>query len=316
MTPQFDAYLLAFFRSEETEDGEQLRFAVSNGATPTGWTELNDAAPVLISDLGEGGVRDPFLVRDARRDRYVVIATDLRTWPDHDWSRATRHGSRSIVVWESPDLVHWDAPRLVEIAPAEAGNTWAPKAFWSEARQRWLVFWASALFGPGDDRARGTYQRIMVAETEDFRTFGPAGIHLDLGHDVIDLTFLNDGDDWYRFSANAHVPGGSPDIGHHIFMEHGSAPERPDYEPLTIDIGKDVMRRAEGPAVVPAVDGAGWYLLADEFGLRGYQLFHATDLATGEWTHLPDAALPPGARHGSLLPITAQERERMLAHAW
>lgn len=316
MTTIYDAYLLAFFRSEESENGEQLRFAVSTGAAPTSWTELNGGCPVLTSRIGEGGVRDPFVVRDERLGRFVIVATDLRTWPDHDWGRATRWGSRSIVVWESADLVHWEAPRLVEVAPEGAGNTWAPKAFWSDARQCWLLFWASALFASGKDRAAGSYQRIMVAETTDFRTFGPARTHLDLGHDVIDLTFLHDGDDWYRFSANAQVPGGSAHVGHHIFMERGTALEQPDYAPLTIDVGKDVMQRAEGPAVTRAVDGDGWYLLADEFGLRGYQLFHTTDLASGEWTHLPGAALPPGARHGSLLPITAQERERMLARTW
>ncbi|GAB3396648.1 hypothetical protein GCM10027568_31180 [Humibacter soli] len=316
MTETLDGYLLVFFRSEETEDGEQVRFAVSADSTPTGWIELNAGAPILTSRLGECGVRDPFIVRDERRDRFVLMATDLRTWPDHDWNRATRHGSRSILVWESTDLVDWGDPRLVDVAPEEAGNTWAPKAFWSEVKQRWLVFWASALFPPDTPRAPGTYQRILVAETEDFRRFSPARVHLDLGHDVIDLTFASDGRQWYRFSANAHVPGGHPDIGHHIFMERGPELEEPRYGALTIDIGKDVMRRAEGPAVTRAVDGGGWYLLADEFGLRGYQLFHADDLATGQWTHLPDASLPPGARHGSLLPISGGERDRMLEHAW
>lgn len=50
----------------------------------------------------------------------------------------------------------------------------------------------------------------------------------------------------------------------------------------------------------------------DEFGLRGYQLFSTGDLATAEWEHLPGADLPDGARHGSVLAITADERARLL----
>jgi hypothetical protein len=310
----FDGYLLAYFRTELEEDGEAIRLAVSTWSRPDSWAVLNGDRPILRSEVGLRGARDPFLVRDERVGKFFVLATDLRTWPDHDaaWNRSLRHGSRALLVWESADLVTWSEARLVEVAPPAAGNVWAPKAFWSTARHCWLVFWASALFGDDEDRTPGSYQRILVAETEDFSTFSKPRVHLDVGHDVIDLTFLQDGDAWYRFSANAHVPGGSPDLGNHIFEERGTALEDPDYAPLVIDIGKPELQRGEGPAAAPAIDGSGAFLLIDEFLLRGYQLFETRDLASGEWRHVPDAQLPPGARHGSLLAISAAERDRLL----
>ena len=67
------------------------------------------------------------------------------------------------------------------------------------------------------------------------------------------------------------------------------------------------MRCGEGPAVAADPVGGRWYLLADEFGHRGYQLFETDDLTTGRWDHVPEASLPLGARHGSLLTITASE---------
>jgi len=264
--------------------------------------------------VGECGVRDPFLVRDEAAGRFVLIGTDLKIGAGQDWNRATRHGSDSILVWESADLVHWDGPFRRRVSAPGAGNTWAPKAFWSAERGVWLVFWASAIFAEGEDRAPGTHQRMMVAPTADFRTFGEPEVYLDLGHDVIDSTFLEDGGRWYRFSANEQ--GGEPGRGRHIFGEAGSSLEDPAFEPLAEDIGKADMVRAEGPAVAADPAGGRWYLLADEFGLRGYQLFTTTDLAGAAWEHVPEAVLPPGARHGSMLAVTPEERSRLLNHGW
>ncbi|MBT2511999.1 glycoside hydrolase family 43 protein [Arthrobacter sp. ISL-30] len=306
-----EAYLFAYFKGEQDAKGEQVYFAVSNGPAPTSWTELNGGGPALISKVGECGVRDPFIIRDENRGRLVLLATDLRIWPDGDWHRSVRHGSRSILVWESEDLVTWSEGRLAEISGTEAGNTWAPKAFWSEEKGVWLVFWASALYGQGE-RESGQHQRMMWAETKDFSTFSEPNIYLDPGHDVIDATLIMDGDAWFRFSANAHVPGGSPELGNHIFHERGKAIFDQDYASVAVDVGKPELRRGEGPAVVPALDRPGWYLLIDEFGLRGYQLFQAQSLRSGKWQWQKDAGMPVGARHGSLLPITSGERRRIV----
>lgn len=309
-------FLLSYFLTEEKSDGEQVRFALSDGPDPLAWTPLNDGLPVLPSAVGEGGTRDPFLVRDERNGRFVLLATDLRIGTGQDWGRATRHGSDSIIVWESADLVTWSGPFRRVVSSPDAGNTWAPKAFWSPERQAWLVFWASALYPPGRNRESGSYQRMMVAETTDFRGFGEPNVYLDLGHDVIDATFLVDAGRHYRFSANAQGTQGPGEPGRHIFGEVGESFLDSAFTPLSVDIGKDVMVRAEGPAVAAGPRNGRWYLLADEFGLRGYQLFATSDLAGGMWEHLQDAALPQGARHGSLLVVTAAEMARLRSAQW
>jgi len=304
------AYLFAYFAGETDEDGEQVRFAVSNDLTFKSWTELNSGLPSLRSTVGERGARDPFLIRDTARDVFVVIATDLRVWPDEDWKRAIEHGSRAIVVWESPDLVHWSESRLATIAPENAGNAWAPKAFWSESSKTWTVIWASALY-PDGVRCAFEYQRLLMSTTTDFVTFTPAEMYFDAGHDVIDAMFLSDGDATYRFSANSHEIDGAP--SKHVFMERGTSIFDPHFTPLTFDIGKDWIEFGEGPAAGRLLDRDGWFLLIDESNRRGYRLFESTDLASGEWTPIEDAILPANARHGSLLAITAEERDRLLA---
>ena len=52
-------YLFVHFIGEQ-ENGEQIYFAVSEDGMH--WQDLNGGQPVLVSDIGESGVRDPFIV--------------------------------------------------------------------------------------------------------------------------------------------------------------------------------------------------------------------------------------------------------------
>ncbi|MDR6611177.1 alpha-L-arabinofuranosidase C-terminal domain-containing protein [Leifsonia sp. 1010] len=312
MTGYNEALMFAYFANGRDADAEQVRFAVSAGRDPREWTPLRDGKPILVSDVGERGARDPFLVRDSRTGRFHLLATDLRAVPDDDWDRAVRWGSRSILVWHSDDLVNWSGPSLVPVAPDNAGNAWAPKAVWSSAWETWVVFFASALYDEGDDRARAGYQRILMTTTDDFEHFSPAEVFLDRGHDVIDAAYLEFDGVTYRFSADA-LSAEPAEASQHVSQEAGTSPLDPDFSPVRQRVGAAEIVRGEGPAPFLDLGGDGAYLLIDEFELRGYQLFHAADPATGEWTRVPDAQLPREARHGSVLPITHEEQQRLLA---
>ncbi|POX61941.1 hypothetical protein C3492_19450 [Streptomyces sp. Ru62] len=45
---------------------------------------------------------------------------------------------------------------------------------------------------------------------------------------------------------------------------------------------------------------------------RPHVVFETTDLASGTWTPSTDYALPAGPRHGTVLPVTEAEYERLL----
>ena len=49
----------------------------------------------------------------------------------------------SIVVWESDDLVNWSEPWLSEIAPENAGCTWAPKFIYDDKTGEYVVYWSA-----------------------------------------------------------------------------------------------------------------------------------------------------------------------------
>lgn len=308
---RFDRYLLAYFVNGTDPAAEQIRFAISADDTPLRWIALNGGAPVLRSDVGERGARDPFLVRDPLGNRFILLATDLHAAVDGDWHRAVRNGSRSILLWSSADLLTWTPPRLVAVAPRVAGNAWAPKAFWDRDRGVWRVFFASAIYSPGSDRAEEAHQRVYVTDTDDFSSFSEARVYLDRGHDVIDVTFLESEGMTLRFTVDARstIPA---EKWRFVTQECGDSMFESRFSPVRHDLGRGALQHAEGPAPFPALDGSGAYLLLDEFEARGYQLFHSPHPGEGTWTHISEAKLPFGARHGSVLPITAAEADRLL----
>ena len=157
-------YLFATFKGEQTPMSEQIYFGLSKDGR--NWTALNGGEPVLVSKVGEKGVRDPFLLRSHDGKTFYLIATDLSINLNGDWNRAQRKASKSIVIWESNDLVKWSKPRLVKVAAPDAGCTWAPEAVYDEENRDYLVFWASR--NRSDDFAK---QRIWAARTKDFHRF-------------------------------------------------------------------------------------------------------------------------------------------------
>jgi hypothetical protein len=100
---------------------------------------VNDGYAVLNSTLGTLGVRDPFIIRSPNNDKFYLIATDLRYAAINSWDVAGRKGSRSLAIWESPDLKTWSAQRLVQVSPATAGESGNPRTYTvcSQSRARY-----------------------------------------------------------------------------------------------------------------------------------------------------------------------------------
>ncbi|MGW0585338.1 immunoglobulin-like domain-containing protein, partial [Streptomyces sp. NPDC002920] len=194
-------YMFSYFTGEGTANGEQLYAALSKGNDPLNWRELNDGEPVLTSTLGEQGLRDPFIIRSPEGDRFYQIATDLRIYGNGDWDAAQRTGSKSVMVWESTDLVHWTDQRLVKVSPDSAGNTWAPEAYYDSTLGEYVVFWASKLYD-NEAHSGDTYNRMMYATTRDFYTFSEPKVWVDRGYSVIDSTVIQHDGEYYRLSKD------------------------------------------------------------------------------------------------------------------
>ncbi|GAA2720208.1 immunoglobulin-like domain-containing protein [Cellulomonas aerilata] len=316
---EYEGYLFSHFMGEGLERGEQVYYSLSEGDDPLHYTPLNDGEPVLTSDAGEKGLRDPFIIRSPEGDKFFQIATDLRMFEgaSGSWDEVQRQGSRSIFISESTDLVNWTPGRLAEVAPAEAGNTWAPEAYYDTELDAYVVFWASKLYAEDDPRHAGdAYNRMLYVTTEDFHTFSEPTVWIDPGYSVIDSTVIAHDGAYYRFTKDERNTTSSTPCSKFITAERSTDLLSTDYELVADCIGAATatspgISAGEGPLVFKSNTEERWYMFIDEYtgGGRGYVPFTTTDLSTGEWTMVPDGEYSFGSRlrHGTVLPITAAE---------
>jgi hypothetical protein len=303
-------HLLVHFVEAPEGHGEQVFFSVSDGPDPTRWRRANGGRPVLESRIGTTGVRDPFLLRG--KDGFVLIATDLRVWGDgpHRWDEWTRTGSRSLLVWRSPDLVSWSGPELVEVAPPTAGMAWAPEARWVAEDDEYRVSWSSALYADDDPEHSGPgYSRILEARTRDFRTFSTPDVVLDCGRPVIDARVYEIGGRTVRFAKEEPGPGS---LG--VFQEIES-PE--GFTLVASGIGTDRHERVEGAMLVEDRRRGRWRLWLDQYDSmpQGFVAYASHDPLSGRWTPLENGEfqVPPNTKHGAVLSLTEDEWERVRA---
>ena len=90
------AYLFTHFIGEQPQ-GEQIYFSLSKDGLH--WKDLHDGKPVICSEVGECGLRDPFLIRKADGSGFVIIATDLCIANGRGWDAAVKTGSKNLAVW-------------------------------------------------------------------------------------------------------------------------------------------------------------------------------------------------------------------------
>jgi hypothetical protein len=313
----YQGYLFAYFTGEGTANGEQVYLAASRGNDPLTWDELGDGSPVLTSDRGDKGVRDPFVIRSPGGDKFYLIATDLKMYGNGNWDAVQRTGSKYIEVWESNDLIHWSGQRHVRVSPDTAGNTWAPEAYYDETIGAYVVFWASKLYAADDLEHRGnTYNRMMYATTRDFRTFSEPRVWVDPGYSVIDSTVVKEDGTYYRFTKDERNNTSSTPCSKFILEEKSTRLRDLNYQFVADCIGKGDAQhpgisRGEGPTVFRSNTENKWYLFIDEFGGRGYVPFETTDLRSGKWTMSTGYQLPRRPRHGTVLPVTKAELDRV-----
>ncbi|HEX8629003.1 MAG TPA: immunoglobulin-like domain-containing protein, partial [Catenuloplanes sp.] len=314
-------YLFSYFTGQ-SEHGEQIYAALSRGNDPLKFRELNGSQPILRSNLGDKGVRDPFIIRSPEGDKFYQIATDLRIFGNWQWDVVQRTGSKSIVVWESTDLVNWTDQRLVQISPETAGNTWAPEAYYEPKIGAYVVFWASKTYAWNDpEHLVNTHQKMMYATTRDFHTFSEAKPYItrnSKGEEkaIIDTTMIQHGDTYYRYTKDETrgeqysemvfqqkgdgVLGTFENIG-----QHGT--------PLPRNAQGGRLFGAEGPTIYKSNTEEKWYLLLDDYSGSGYKAFETTNLDAGDkWVPSTGTQLPRAPRHGTVLPVTQAEYDRIM----
>ena len=294
-------YLFVYFTGE-SEQGEQIYFSVSHDGLH--WMDLNGGKPVLTSGIGEKGVRDPFIIQTADKNKFYIIATDLRMANGRSWEEVQASGSRAIVIWESEDLMHWSRERLAEVGIPEAGCVWAPEAIYCEKEDAYLVFWASRVKEKGD---REPKHRIYASLTRDFTVFSEPVKYIEKENHIIDTTIIREGEYYYRISKDETTKNIRVDRGKDLLTGPFEQKEYPELERIY---------GVEGPEAYPLNDSGKWCLIIDQFATDGgYLPLVCDDLANGDFHVLNNGDYDMGKskkRHGSVLRITENEIRKLI----
>ncbi|ANJ25960.1 hypothetical protein ATC03_03620 [Agromyces aureus] len=335
-------YLFAHFTGTEgAASDEQIYFATSRDAlTFTDTRASGNPVLSLAKGQGDGGVRDPFVVRSPEGDRFYLIATDLSIYYRGGWgsANATVTGSKDLVIWESTDLVNWTEPRFADVASKipNAGMAWAPEAVWDEVTQQYYVFWATRADG---NTELGDSVDMYLSTTRDFRTFSTPVKWIDRQGSIIDTTVIKVGDWFYRASGDGQITIERSKKLDAVTTSATAKTTGTDQEWVLVGTLQSILSGSgtcagglnytgaclEGPEFFAYNDddrGAAaqlYGLLADQYGTgRGYLPFRTTDLnstSASVWSKATNVNLGTlKKRHGGIMPITAQEYQRVMFH--
>jgi hypothetical protein len=288
MTP---SYLLAYFRTS----CEALHLALS--VDGHSWIALNGNLPILAADVGQRSVRDPFLFRGLD-GRFHLLSTDS-------------FSSVHLLHTASSDLVSWDSWTVLpgmESVPG-ARNAWAPKVWVDQRRKTHMVYWSSTtqpnVISDGNiwwDDAHD--HRIWYSDTLDFQQFTPPRLVFDPQYSVIDALLLEREDGFVLIYKDERGDNRDTSRGKALHVALAATLDGP-FVPQPEAISPPL---SEGPAVFQHAQG--WTLLFDHFMDGRWGAAHSPDLLA--WQPLPAPLVPEGARHGSVLELSALELEPLL----
>ena len=305
------AYLFVHFRERTTPDGEQVYFGLSLDGFH--WEMVNNGQPVLWSYLGQKGVRDCTIIRCAQDGKYRIFATDLslaynyrRTY-QFNWTTISQNGSKCLSMWESEDLVNWSEQKLLQLGDENFGCLWAPDVFFDPEMGDYVLHWSSCHNNNGFGN-----MGIWFTRTRDFKSFDkPRLLYQQDDVGVIDSAIYVENGRYFMFIKGERI----------ILMEadHAEGPytrnEEFDKSMLAIETGV-----YEGPTAVRLENGK-WCLFLDYYGVpgagQGYVPFIAESMASGRFIRSDQQfSFPYGYKHGTVIPISLEEYERIRNHDW
>lgn len=296
----YTGYLMTHFIGEGYK-GEQIYFSTSKDGFY--WSDLNNGSRVLQSDLGTKGVRDPYILRSPEGDKFYMLATDLCI-NTGDWSTAQYGGSRSLIIWETTDLVNWSKPRMVEVGIPEAGCVWAPEAIYDEKTGEYIVFWASMVKEDGDTSAK---QRIYYSKTRDFITFTRAEKYIERDNHVIDTTIIKAGDYYFRYSKDETTKN--------IRVDKATQLLNTTFEDVSTTV-LGALSNVEGPLIFKLNGEDTYCIMVDQYGTgSGYLPLTTTNMI--DYTIVNSYNLGGTLkRHGYVLPVTSEEYTALQNAVW
>jgi len=291
------AYLFTYFNSNAPED-EQICYAISDDGY--NYTPLNQGMPVIESDTIAltQCVRDPHILRCEDGKTFYMVATDMRS--AYGWS-----SNRGMVLLKSTDLVNWthstvNFPTRYTKEWKNVIRVWAPETIYDHKAGKYMVFYSLRTSD------RRSYDKIYYQYANK------------------DFTDLEGEPKWLFDAGNATIDGdivyNEADQMYHLFYKQESgrgiyqavAKQLTDKWQMLPGNVEQTKEAVEGVGVCKAIDGKSWIIMYDCYGNGHYQFCKSEDLKTFTFVQNTEMKGKFTPRHGTIIPITRAEKERLL----
>ncbi len=309
-------YLFVHFREKQTEDGEQIYFALSKDGY--NWEQVNDGKPVITATAGDMGVRDIVITR-TQENSFVILATDLALVRNLELKYngnikgAFKNGSKAIAMWKSNDLVHWSEESFLELSDGSLGCFWAPGIFFDDVNNEYIVHWSST----NKDNDFGGLD-IYYSRTKDFETFSdPEIFYKKADSETLDSFICKYGETYHLFVKSAD----NPKAVIHEMSKSLLGPYRRDTDFDKQMTKLDNPATYEAPMIYKLGDGE-ICLMLDFYGCEekekmGYVPFAINSLDKVNLRCIKEKfTFPYGFKHGVVLEISDEEYERIKSFQW
>ena len=297
-TGAYSAYLFAYFTGNAKNE-EAIHFALSTDGF--NYKALNGNKPVILSEKisSTGGVRDPHILRGADGNTFYMVATDMVSTLGWDSNRA-------MVLLKSTDLVNWTSA-IVNIQKRFPPNdsllrVWAPQTIYDPTKKKYMVYW-SMKHGRDPDKI---YYAYANADFTDLETV-PKQLFFkpDNGACIDGDIVYKDGK--YHLFFKTEGTGSGIKIAVSDKLTEGYV-LRDRYVHQTKD-------PVEGASVFKLNAGDGYILMYDVYTKGKYQFTKSRDLEN--FTVIDkEVTMDFHPRHGTVIPITKAEAERLSQHVW
>lgn len=307
----YSNYLFAYFPANNNEN---IYYALSNDGY--NFTAMNGGKRVVAADSVsiKKGLRDPHVLR-APDGWFYMVNTDMKS--AEGWS-----SNRGMVLMRSRDLINWEHSTVHFPDKYKGKNfanvtrVWAPETFWDDTydngdgtKGRPLVYF-SLLTNDGTI----PYDKVFYAyANRDFTDLEGEPVHFfDRGRSTIDMDIVYSRADglYHAFYKNEGDGGICKVTAESLLPKSGSATGSQWSKPS--GALQQTTEAVEGAGVFKLINQESWILMYDCYNNGHYQFTSSTDLNTFKFvqnTEMKGAFTP---RHGTVLPITAEETEKLM----
>ncbi|GAB2849567.1 glycoside hydrolase family protein [Hymenobacter ruber] len=289
------AYLFVYFTGNDIKE-EAIRFALS----PDGYhyTALNGNRPVISSaTISEtGGVRDPHILRGADGKTFYMVATDMVSAKGWD-------SNRGMVLMKSTDLINWksSAINFQKRYPGQDNlkRVWAPQTIYDASAGKYLVYF-SLKHGTEPDKIYCAYANkdFTDLEGEPKQLFVSPTNGSCIDGDIV----AKDGKFYLFFKTEGKGNGIKIAVSDKLT---GGYVLRDQYVQQTTD-------PVEGAGTFKLNNSNDYILMYDVYTKGRYQFTRTSDLQNFKVVD-SEVSMNFHPRHGTVLPITAQEGARLAA---